>query len=513
MNPADMGGQVVVDLSQTQKIATQFRDADTTGALVKAAAWLDSIRKTTGFSLAQRYDSIDLLDTSTRKHQKQIGDDYVGLIQANRRQEKLLWETTHGYWVALSAAYLECMAQALKDPASTGKIKAKLPILAARGARAVAMQIKWVLFRFGLVEPQVWADLARCQHFAEAHKIADKSIALYLSNQTKSTVSEEFLRAAMLSAASMDSLSVMEQEISDRWIEYFASTFRLDRQPGKGLNLYFDLDRASAPRRVAGATGKNAASAHRRYLGASDALPRIQEYLESTQKIGTTPVPFRLPKGGEMKHVAKVLEHLMLHWGEAPPSREWDRRLTTTSIEIKHDYGSVRQTLENAENGELDFTDAAAARPEYWIVDNAGRGGYRAIVPKGLRAWLRLGALIAMRLEFRDFWSIAVIRRVESDEHQQRKVGIRMIARRPVTALMRSKMRAGNQIRPEPGILLNTKPSRDGGVHVLMRPGTFTLKEDIDVTYGPEQQTLALTPSRIVETAVDYEWVRYTVKP
>jgi len=509
MDQAESGKSVVVDLSQTQKIATQFRESATTDALSKAVVWLDAIAKSSGLSPLQRFEAIDLLDNATRKHQKQIDDDYLGLLHANRRQEKILWETTQAFWTALGAAYLECMAQAQNNPSSIGKLKAKLPVLAARGARAVAMQIKWVLFRFGLVDPQVWANLAQCHHFAETHDIAGKSVSLYLSNQTKSTASEEFLRAVMLSAASMDSLSVMEQEIADRWIEYFASTFKLDRKPGKGLNLYFDLDRASAPRRVAGATG---AGAHRRYFGAFDVLPQIQEFLEITQKTGATPVPFRLPKGADTKQVVKVLEHLMQNWGELPPSREWDRRVTTTSIEVKHEFGAVRQTLENAEQGELDFT-ASVARPEYWIVDNAGRGGYRAIVPRGMRAWLRLGALIAMRLEFRDFWSVAVIRRVESDEHQQRKVGIRVVARHPVTALMRSKMRASTQTRPEPGILLNTKPSREGGVHMLMRPGTFTLQEDIEVTYGPEQKTLSLTPSRIIETAIDFEWVRYILKP
>ncbi len=509
MNPADMGEQVIIDLSQTQKIATQFREADTAAALMKATAWLDSIERTSDLSLSQRYDSVDLLDTATRKHQKQIVDDYLALIHANRKQEKLLWETAHGFWVALSAAYLECMAHALSDLPSSSTLKTKLPTLAARGARAVAMQIKWLWFRFGLVEPWVWMNLALCQKFAESHNIADKAVSLYLSSQAKSSPNQEFLRAAMLSASSTDSLSVMEQEIADRWIEHFTGTFKMARQPGNALNLYFDLDRELPPRRFVGTPIK---APHRRFFGASDALPQIQEYLESTQKTGAIPAPFRLPKGGETKHVLKVLEHFVLHWGEELPAREWDRRLTTTCIEVKHDYGSVRQTLEKAENGELDFTDAAAARPEYWIVDNAGRGGYRAIVPKGLRAWLRLGALIAIRLEFRDFWSIAVIRRVESNEHEQRKVGIRVIARRPVTAYMHSKMRAGNQIKPEPGILLNTKPSRDGGVHVLMRPGTFTLKEDIDVTFGQEQQPMSLTPSRVVETAVEYEWIRYTVK-
>lgn len=509
MNPADMG-RVAVDLSQTQKIAAQFREADTVAALAKATAWLDSIRNTAGFSLAQRYDNIDLIDTATRKHQKQIGDDYLALLQANRRQEKVLWETAFAYWTALGAAYLACIEQATSNAAAAIKVKAKFPLMAARGARAVAMRVKWILFRFGLVEGDVWNDLARCERFAEAQGVAAKVVPLYLSEQVKSSAVGEFLRALMLSAASTDSLSVMEQEITDRWIGHFASDFVLDSKPVKGLNLCFDLDRAQAPRRLVGTPGR---SAQMRYFGASQALPQIQEYLESTQKTGTTPVPFRLPKGGEMKHVAKVLEHLMLHWGDAPPSRTWDRRLTTTSIEVKHDFGTVRQTLENAETGELDFTDATAARPEFWIVDNAGRGGYRAIVPKGLRAWLRLGALIAMRLEFRDFWSVAVIRRIESDEHGQRKVGIRVVARHPVTALLRAKARPATQVRPEQGIILNTTPSRDGGVHLLMRPGTFTVNDDIEATYGGDQpKTLSLAPSRVVETATDYEWVRYTVK-
>ena len=59
------------------------------------------------------------------------------------------------------------------------------------------------------------------------------------------------------------------------------------------------------------------------------------------------------------------------------------------------------------------------------------------------------------------------------------------------------------------------KPSHAGGVHMLMRPGTFALTEDIDITFGPETepQTWSLTPSRMVEKAVDYDWVRYTLKP
>lgn len=104
-----------------------------------------------------------------------------------------------------------------------------------------------------------------------------------------------------------------------------------------------------------------------------------------------------------------------------------------------------------------------------------------------------------------------MIRRVETDELQQRKVGIRVIARKPVAAMMHSNTRSRSPFKPVPGILLNTRPSRDGGVHVLLRPRTFTLKENIFVTFGPDQQKWVLQPSRLVEATVDFEWVRYTI--
>ena len=380
---------------------------------------MESLRKTTGFTIAQRYDNLDLLDTATRAHQKQIGDNYLLLLQANRKREKEIWETAYAIWTALGAVYLQCVEQASADPVATAKIKAKLPLIAARGARAAGIHIKWISFRFGQVDSSIWKDLARCLSFTEENDFADKSVPLYLSNQAKSSVGEEFLRAAMLFASTADSLTVMEQEIADRWIEHFTSAFVPNAKPAKGLTLCFDLNAAQPPRRAMGAQVKGARLC---YFGATETLPQIQEYIDATKKTGVTPVPFRLPKGGETKHVVKVLQHLLLHWGEEPPAREWDRRLTTSSIEIRHDFGTLLQTIQQVESGDLDFT-GRSARPEFWIVDNAGRGGYSAIVPKGLRAWLRLGALTALRLEFRDFWSVAVIRRLESDEHQQRKVG------------------------------------------------------------------------------------------
>jgi hypothetical protein len=372
----------------------------------------------------------------------------------------------------------------------------------------VAMQIKWIAFRFGLIEPWMWTNLARSLQFAEHYVAADTTAALYLSDVVQTSANQEFLRAAMLAASSMESLSPLEQEIVDRCIQHFAGTFTLDRRAGDAVNFYFDLNHALPPRRALETPAK---AAHRRYFGALDALPPMQACLESMPRVGVAAVPFTLPKGSEPRQVTKVLEHLALHWGKQQPARAWDRRLTTTCIEIKHDYRAVRQILEDSERGMKDAGDAE--RPEYWIVDNAGRGGYSAIVPKGQRGWLRLGVLIAVRLEYRDVWSVAVIRRVETDEHHQRKVGIRLISRKPVTALMRAAKRTGKTNKFDPGILLNTKPSSNGGVHLLLRPSTFAPQDDIEVCFGADQQqSLLLTPTQVMDATLDYEWVRYEVK-
>ncbi len=355
----------------------------------------------------------------------------------------------------------------------------------------------------------MWTDLARCLNYAQAQDFAGKPVSLYLSNQAKSSVNQEFLRAMMLSAASTGSLSLLEQEISDRWVEHFTELFQLDSKPDKSLNMYMDLDAAAPPRRV---VGRASQAAQRLFFGASGALPRIHEYLESTQETGAMPVPFRLPKGGATEHVVKVLEHFVRRWGNEPPARKWDRRESTNTFEVRHEFGVVWKTLEDAESGALDFTEALA-KPEYWVFDNAGRGGYSAIVPKGMRRWLWLGVLVATRVEYRHTWSIAVLRRVESDDYQQRKVGLQFLTHRPASTLVRSRLRPNTQARPEQGILINTKPGPNGGIHLLLRPSTFSAKEDIEVSFGADhEKTLSLTPAKVMETAIDFEWVRYTVK-
>ncbi len=120
--------KLVPDLSNTQKLAVQFGREDTVPGLLKTAISLETLCKSPYFSLLKGYDSIDVLDTATRKHQKQIVDDYLGVLHANRLQEKHLWEAAHRFWLALSAAYLRCIDAAEEQPPASSKLRSRLPL-------------------------------------------------------------------------------------------------------------------------------------------------------------------------------------------------------------------------------------------------------------------------------------------------------------------------------------------------------------------------------------------------
>lgn len=492
---------------QTQKIVAQIRDNETPRALGQATYWLNSLKQTAGYRLVQRFENINLVDTSTRKHQAQILDDYLAMALNDKKQEKLLWEAAGNFWATLGDAYIACLDLAEQDRDASGSFKSTLPLIAARAARATAMQMRWVLMRYGLVEPRIWKHLARCCRFAEAHHIGDAPVSLYVSGKSQSTAMHEITQALLLAASSSANLAPVVQDITAQLIEHLSDRCKISQQPELGLHFQFDLDRATPPGRAGSVP---ATSPTRRFFGAPDALPLVNDCLNTLRAGGALPASLRV-RHGDTRQIVEALEHLALNWAEQPPERAWDRRITAAGLAVVHGYNGVRAALDDTQ-GQSESGFVADHLPDFWIVENAGRGGYRAVVPAGESSWLTVGALIAVRLEYNDVWSAAVVRRVESDEYRQRRVGIRLIARKPAAVQLRARLPGGGVSAAEPGILLNTRATRGGGVHVLMRPGSFTLKDDIEAVYGTEKNLLLLNAARPIETGADYQWTRYQLQ-
>ena len=140
-------------------------------------------------------------------------------------------------------------------------------------------------------------------------------------------------------------------------------------------------------------------------------------------------------------------------------------------------------------------------------------GGYGAIIPALKSDWIQVGTLIGMQSEHSSRWMIGLIRRIASDEHNQRHVGIQTLSR---TAIPIRVVRAGMTNssfnvsgEPQPAILLSTAPDAKGEVGILLREGIFSARDGMEMTIGGK--SYSLQPARLVEGGEDFDWATFRV--
>ena len=88
--------------------------------------------------------------------------------------------------------------------------------------RALTLQLKWSLLRYGPVELRIWTDITRLYQAAEKRGFIDSTIEVYPGSRGNGTVKAEFLKALMLWASSTDGLSPMRQEVAERLVAHLS---------------------------------------------------------------------------------------------------------------------------------------------------------------------------------------------------------------------------------------------------------------------------------------------------
>jgi cyclic-di-GMP-binding protein len=209
--------------------------------------------------------------------------------------------------------------------------------------------------------------------------------------------------------------------------------------------------------------------------------------------------------------VLGALQHLALIWAAAPLARSSDRRLVTGRITVVPGFIDAMQALDPSTSDELDFSHDEPA--ESWIVVNVSDGGYGAIIPALKSDWIRVGTLIGMQSEHSSRWMIGLIRRIASDEHNQRHVGIQTLSK---TAIPIRVVRAGTTNssfdagrEPQPAILLSTAPDAQGEVGIIMREGIFSVRDGLEMMIGGK--SYFLQPVRLVEGGEDFDWATFKI--
>jgi len=492
----------MADARQARAIVDEL-PADALTALEEIVKWLDSVSRTDGFGASRRFELLDLLDGAAKNPQRKLTQDYLATPRQQKAQENRLWTAMFDFWKLLGDGYLQCLS--LRDSSAAG-VRKNLPMIVARAMHTLTLQIKWILLRYGQVEPRIWRELSRLYQVAEQGRFVESEIAIYPGARGTGSVKHEFLKPLMLSASSTDALTPRCQEIAERLVAHFGPTFRLEANPAAGANYYFDLASSMPPARL---MRRDAAKPTMRFFGAGAAFPELKRLLDQLVETGALPPEGYI--GGQHDKDAAIgaMKHLAVYWADQPPARGSERRRMVTRLTVVPGLNDVLKTVNPTAADDLDFRGQPTV--ESWIADNVSESGCGAIVPAQQSDWVHIGCLIGVRGETERHWGVGVIRRVTRDEHQQRRVGMQLLSRTaiPVTLAAAGGGSLGDGQETEPAILLSTSPDRSGEVGVVMRAGIYNSRDSLKMTAG--SKTYLLIPSKLAEGGEDFDWARFKV--
>ncbi|MGH8702608.1 MAG: hypothetical protein ACREVR_15770, partial [Burkholderiales bacterium] len=334
---------------QARQIVAELPVKDSTKALEDITEWLESLNRTDGFKVDRRYESVDLLDGAARRHQRELTQEYLSTPRVQKFQENRLWSAEFGFCKELGEAYVRCIKECVNGFDGASAVQRVLPVLVARALRSLALQLKWILLRYGLVEKRIWAHLALLYRLAEERGISDQAVAVYPGPHGDSTVKREFLKALMLPASSLDGLPPVRQQIAERAVAHFAESFVLSEQPD-GCTHSFDLAEPRSPLRLI----QGMAAAGLLFFGAGAALARIDRLVEQIAASDGVPQEFNLGGSYHKDEVIGVLRHLAQYWSAKAPERGSERRPTAARITVVPGADQVFGALDPSASGNLD---------------------------------------------------------------------------------------------------------------------------------------------------------------
>ncbi len=496
----------LADIKHARKLVSELPPNDSVKALTEVTSWLDSINRTEGVRLERRFDLIDLLDQAGRAHERRVSDAYQSTQRLQKFEENKLWTAASEFWKLLGDAYGRCVEELWTDASAAGTVK--LPVIVARALRALALQMKWTLLSYRPIDVRIWGEAGRHYFFAETKEIATGTIEIYPGEHGQGTVQQEFLKAMMLGVSSNHGLNPVQQEIAARMLSHFGKMFTLQRQPGPGCSFCFDLSLREPPAHVTQDFKPNTTA---RCFGAGAALAALNALIPEIRQHDRVPAEVNLGAKFDSDLVLSALQHLVLHWSDAPPARQSERRRIATRLTVVHGYQDLLRAVESlADDTSLDFEHAAG--DESWVVENVSAGGFGAIIPPVMGDWIKVGILLGVQTDASRGWGAGIIRRIVRDETRQRRVGIQMLAQAAIPVKLTpagNASQAGAARASEAALLMSTKPDKHGEISLLVRTGSGLRDHALEMNVRGKRYHLS--PRNLIESGDDYDWLTFKV--
>jgi hypothetical protein len=486
----------MADLKEAKRLLAAL-PAEPLAALDELAHWLESVTTEAAFKPELRAQLVQLIDETGQIPARKLAREYLGASRQGKLQESKHWSVVHAFWKASALGYVTCLDAYATGAKGGDALKGAVPLLLVRALRSLATQLKWLYLRYGPLDERIWGMISGVYALAEARKHARTKVTVYPGVPAESTAEQEFLRVAMLSACSPDSLLPNEIELAEKVIAGSTAKFLLAREHQAETPYWIDLTAGQPPARIA---RQPQPSPGIRFFGAGPAFADLVALLQQIRNTREFPPALGVGETLTPEAALAVLEHLESSWSTRLPERRHTRHRVKSRLTIAWGFDGILEVL--APGDSLSFD---AATYESWIVENVSVGGFGALVPQVRGDWLRIGCLLAMQPEGGDNWLIGVVRRLSRPSLQQAAVGIQTIARGAVPVQLR--VHSGHIVSDgaETGILLNPT-SPEGEMQLLVRAGVHAPGQSF--SFDLNGRHTVLLPVGVPERRTDYELLR-----
>ena len=494
----------LADDRSAREFIAELPPLDPYKSLEELCYWLDTLGSAEELKLPRVLEIIDLIDQAAKNHQRKLSQDYLsGSARLQKFQEIRIWNAVFAFWKQLADTYQMCLTRFQAGAGGWGALKGQMPMVVARALRALTLQLKWQLLRYGPIEPRVWAQMGKLYAYAEERGFATTPVVVYPGNFGESTVQREFLKGVMLNISSTDSLLPAKLEIAERIVAQFSEFFVMNRQPAKGCHYYFDLNEDKLPARV---MSRLQMTPGMRFFGPGSAAQQLQKLIAAIQADGVVPSHINLGGTFDPEVALETLRHLARYWAPIPPARSEERRNSVSRMSVVHGFEEIVSTV-SGETQDLSFDSSM----EVWTVENESEGGYGALMPQARSDWLHVGTLLWVKLEDGASWGVGIVRRLSAYDHKQRYVGIQVLTK-GATVVKLAAISAVDESELESALLLPSNANDTKGaaeMNLLLRPGAFSLQKSMEMR--AYERSYLLVPRKLMEAGHDFDMARFRV--
>ena len=397
------------------------------------------------------------LDEHSRDMQYSLCLQYLRNPRMSKVIESRLWTTIHAFYWEITRGYHTFLMDFVANPGGS-KIQQHIPLIAARTLRGFADIFKWRYFRYERIEEKLWLRVHNVYRIAEFDSFHNNRLKLYEHEANHSSCMEEYMRMLLMSPLGSGSLTAKQIEMVDQWLTNWSELTPLESSYAPENHFFIvDTGHGQGLRRIRSNTSTEKTY---RYINTGPLLTHLDKTAQALRS-GAMPASlglgeeFRLPDGYDL------ISYVSNEWA---PTSERERRIspreaTEGRCEVVHDLASIchrmqvdkeiatgvhsSQSLTAEEILDIKLYGFVTERTkagisqrtvsktnqtvERWPMLDRSETGIGISLQNDQSEWVRVGKLLALRLDPTAPWRVGIVRRITRQKDDWRKIGVSVL--------------------------------------------------------------------------------------